>query len=85
MKRAGNTLTVYVGSGDGRKKVCTFNADGTITPGDGVTTSASQTNIDMWSASIKNMFATNKQNVVGLRRNNNGAQTVTYTSTFKSL
>lgn len=85
VKRVGNTLTVYVGTGESRKTVCTFNADGTITPGDGVTTSTAQANIDMWSTSMKAMLASHRQNVVGLRRNNNGSQTVTYTSSFKTL
>lgn len=88
VRKENNTLTVYMGSGDGKIKVLTVGSDGTITLASGTTAvnaDAFATKSAAQKSLLANFVRSGSQNMAGLGRNNSDSQTVTYTSSFKSL
>lgn len=88
VRRESNTIKVYMGSGESKILVFTVETDGTITLADG-TTAANAEAFATRAANMKPLLAnfvkSGSQNMVGLGRNNNRSQSVTYTTSFKPL
>ena len=88
VRRESNTIKVYMGSGESKILVFTVETDGTITLADG-TTAANAEAFATRAANMKPLLAnfvkSGSQNMVGLGRNDNRSQSVTYTTSFKPL